>query len=176
MLRHQSYLNVSRSILGDLIWDAKFHPSHVKTIDAFLKCVRAGDAVFEAVVKIGDNPPTIMNALQYTLTYRPGANMGTGVNILEILTKYFNHPTKHLGQRFGQDRSSLLHMVVRMGNPPAADFLVKLRGIDASYRNSDGFTAFDLCLVRSQDSARDTSLAYTSALDDGVPKARAKEH
>lgn len=166
-----------QSILGDLIWDAKFHPSHVKTIDAYLKCVGARDAVFEGVVKMGDGDSSLVfNALQCALTYRPGSNVSTGVDILQVLTKYFKHPTKHLASTFGSDRSSLLHMVIQMGNPPAADFLLKLPSIDGSYRNARGFTAFDACITRWQDSSRDTSLAYTSAVEAGAPEAEAREH
>jgi len=171
------------SILGDLIWDAKFYPSHAETIDAYLRCVGARDAVFEDVVEMGDDPPIAegdspmaFNALQFTLTYRPGYNISTGVKILQVLTKYFKHPKKHLASTFGSDRSSLLHMVIQMGNPPAADFLLKLPGIDAGYRNARGLTAFDACLIRWQESSRDTSLAYTSALEAGVPEAEAREH
>ncbi|KAL2132943.1 hypothetical protein VTI74DRAFT_3133 [Chaetomium olivicolor] len=175
MLSYRPHLNAYRSILGDLIWDAKFHPSHVKTIDAFLKLFGERDSVFENVIKMGDSPPTVMNALQYTLTYRPGSNVSTGVDILQVLTKYFNDQIKHLSPPFGPERSSLLHMAVQMGNLPAAGFLLTLHGVDARYRNANGFAAFDLCVIRWQDSARNGSLVYTGALEAGVPEAKAGE-
>jgi hypothetical protein len=177
MRRYNEHLKMHRSILGELIWDAKFHPSHVNTIDAYLTCVGARDAVFEDVVLGGGSDALrALNALQYALTYRPGYNVSTGVDVLRILTKYFKHPTKHIAQTFGSRRDSLLHMVVLMGNHRAADHLLQLPGIDASYRNAQGFTAFDSCLNRWQDSSRNVSLAYTGELEAGVPEAEAMEH
>jgi hypothetical protein len=195
-LTHWPEAEGSRSILGSLIWNARFCPRYVKAIDDFLKLVGARESVFETVLRVerDGSPPTVLNALEFTLLFQPGFNPSAGVDILRVLTKYFKHPAKHLNALPGTDRYSiphmllmmghsfpgtvrysLLHTVVLMGNPPAADFLLKLRGVDAKCRDGGGVSAFDLCLMRWQDFARNASPAYTNALKAGVPEAEAQE-
>ncbi|KAK1832866.1 hypothetical protein QBC39DRAFT_64619 [Podospora conica] len=162
------------TILGDLIWDAKHHPSHVRIVEAFIQCVGARDTIFEDVNRQDNKYSLKLNAIQLALAYRSRPGVSTGVEILKVLTRYFRHPRRHLGQTMGENKLSLLHMVVDMANPPATDFLLQLPGIDPGARSADGLTAFDHCILRWQNSARDNSLDYTSALEAGVPLEKAK--
>ncbi|GAB1320919.1 hypothetical protein MFIFM68171_11129 [Madurella fahalii] len=166
----------SVSILGCLIYEAKSHPGAVKAIGAFLSCVGARNFIFEKFIQMEDSKRTCMNALQFALVYRPRSHVSPGVDILIELTKYFRHPKSHLGAVFGPKCHSLFRMVMDMGNPAAAEFLLKLPGIDAPQRDAYGLTAFDVCITRWANSTRDTSLAFTSAIEDGVPSSKAIEH
>ena len=165
------------SVLGSLIWDSKFRPSSVKTIGAFLNCVGARDSIFENVIQVIENDDrTCMNALQCALIYRPRSNVSTGADILNELTKHFRHPNKHLGTVFGPDRDTLLHLAIKSGHPAAADFLLKLPGIDAAQRHARGLTPFDACITRWANTVRDESLSFTHDIESGVPRSKAIEY
>jgi ankyrin repeat protein len=166
-----------RSILGSLISEATSHPGHVKTIDLFLRMVGARDSVFHAVFKReGDPSPTVYNALEYALSYRPHLNCESPVvQILEVLTKYFQHPHKHLNAPSVAGNQSLLHLAVQTGDWRAACFLLQLGGVDLRARNADGWVAFDWCLLRWEDSSRDESPVHSGVLAR-VSKEKAQEH
>jgi hypothetical protein len=167
------------SVLGFLIRESKFRPSGVKSISAFLDCLGARDSIFENVIQIveGDES-THMDALQLALFYWPRSNISIGVDILDALTKHFRHPKNHLGKVYGSDRDTLLHLAIRSGHSSAADFLLKLPGMEAIHgqRQARDLTAFDVCLIRWADSVRDSSFSFMHDIDAGVPKSKVIEY
>ncbi len=193
MLEFADYLNVNvpaamlqaaachRSTLGNLIADAKSNPWQLNALDSYLKSVADPESVFHNVCRIeGDGEdqtatPAGFNALEYAIACRlEKNNTGAVPKLLDTLTKYFHHPAKHLNLRTA--RGPPLHLAVQQGDARAVFFLLERDEVDAGRRNAEGWTAFDVCLLRWQDSTRDRVLADNEALESsGLSRAKAEK-
>lgn len=155
------------TILGSLINNAKLDPNRIAAVDAFLDITKGRDSVFERVM-VEEGEEQGLNALQMSIMYAfNSGHLSTGADVLGLLLKRFNHPTKHLACRHGSMGESLLHMAVSNGNQAALDVLLTEDGIKVDALNSEKLTPFDYCLVRWQDSSRDASKTVQDAIRAG---------